>query len=94
MLVTAAEEHRRLAPVLEQLAADGIPVSADSFRPETQRLAISAGVAFLNDIYGFGDPALAASECRLIVMHATQAAGAHAGGQQPFLNADNEHYVK
>ena len=77
--VTALEEMRRLAPVLEQLAADGIPLSVDSFRPETQRLAISAGVACINDIHGFGDldmyPALAASECQLIVMHAIQAVG-------------------
>jgi dihydropteroate synthase type 2 len=78
--VTAAEERRRLAPVLERLAADGIPVSVDSSRPETQRLAVSAGVACLNDIHGFGDrdmyPVLAASQCRLIVMHAIQPAGA------------------
>jgi dihydropteroate synthase type 2 len=77
--VTAAEEQRRLAPVLEQLAADGIPVSVDSFRPPTLRFAISGGAAFLNDIHGFGDPCLypvlAASECKLIVMHAVQAAG-------------------
>ena len=77
--VTAAEEQRRLAPVLEQLAADGIPVSVDSFRPQTQRFAIAAGVACLNDIHGFGDPdmypALAASRCQLIVMHAIQSAG-------------------
>ena len=77
--VTAAEEQRRLAPVLEQLAADGIPVWVDSFRPETQRFALSAGVPCLNDIHGFGDPdtypALAASGCQLIVMHAVQATG-------------------
>jgi len=77
--VTAAQERRRLAPVLEQLAADGIGVSVDSFRPETMRFAISGGAAFLNDIHGFGDPGmypdLAASRCRLIVMHAVQAAG-------------------
>ena len=77
--VTAAEEQRRLTPVLEQLAADGIPVSVDSFRPETMRFAISGGAAVLNDIHGFGDPGmypgLAASRCRLIVMHAVQAAG-------------------
>jgi len=77
--VTAAEEQRRLAPVLGQLAADGIPVSVDSFRPETMRFAIADGAAYLNDIHGFGDPGmypiLAASECRLIVMHAVQAAG-------------------
>ena len=78
--VSAAEEQRRLAPVLEQLAADGIPVSVDSFRTETLRFAVSAGAACLNDIHGFGDPGLypllAASQCRLVVMHAVQATGA------------------
>lgn len=78
--VSAAEERRRLAPVLGQLAADGIPVSVESFLTETLRFAVSAGVACLNDIHGFGDPGLypllATSECRLIVMHAVQAAGA------------------
>jgi dihydropteroate synthase type 2 len=77
--VSAAKERRRLAPVLEQLAVDGIPVSVDSFVPETLRYAISAGAACLNDIHGFGDPGLypllAASQCRLVVMHAVQAAG-------------------
>jgi dihydropteroate synthase type 2 len=69
----------RIAPVLEQLAADGIPVSVDSFRRETLRFAITAGAVYLNDIHGFGDPglypALAASQCRLVIMHAVQAAG-------------------
>ena len=78
--VSAAEEQRRLAPVLGQLAADGVPVSVDSFRPETLRFAISAGAACLNDIHGFGDPGLypvlAASQCRLVVMHAVQEDGA------------------
>jgi dihydropteroate synthase type 2 len=77
--VTAAEEQRRLARILEQLVADGIPVSVDSSRPQTQRFAIAAGAAYLNDIHGFSDPdmypALAASQCQLIVMHAIQAAG-------------------
>jgi dihydropteroate synthase len=77
--VTAAEEQRRLAPLLEQLAADGTPVSVDSFQPETQRFAISRGAAYLNDIQGFGNPgmypALAACGCRLIVMHSVQSAG-------------------
>jgi dihydropteroate synthase type 2 len=77
--VSAARERQRLAPVLEQLAADEIPVSVDSFRPETLRFAACAGVACLNDIHGFGDPglypALAASRCRLVVMHAIQQDG-------------------
>jgi dihydropteroate synthase type 2 len=78
--VTAAEERRRIAPVVEQLVADGIPVSVDSFLPETLRFAAAAGAACLNDIHGFSDPALypilAASDCRLVVMHAVQSTGA------------------
>jgi dihydropteroate synthase type 2 len=77
--VSAGEERRRLAPVLGQLAADGVPVAVDSFRPETLRYALSAGAACLNDIHGFGDPGLypvlAASQCRLVVMHAVQPSG-------------------
>ncbi len=77
--VTAAEEQRRLAPVLESLAADGIPVSVDSFRPETQRFAISHGAAYLNDIQGFAHPGwygeLADAGCQLIVMHSVQRSG-------------------
>ena len=77
--VTATQERRRLGPVLDQLAADGIPVSVDSFRPQTQRFAVSGGAAYLNDIHGFDDPRmypiLAASQCRLIVMYAVQETG-------------------
>jgi dihydropteroate synthase type 2 len=35
--VTPAEERRRLQPVLESLISEGIPVSVDSFLPETGR---------------------------------------------------------
>ena len=77
--VTAEEEKRRLAPIVEQLAADGTPFSVDSFLPETLRFAAGAGAAYLNDIHGFGDPALypilATWDCRLVVMHAVQATG-------------------
>jgi len=74
--VTAEEECRRLAPVIEQLVADGVRVSVDSFLPETQRFALARGAAYLNDIQGFPDPAqyahLAAADCHLIVMHSVQ----------------------
>lgn len=77
--VGAAEEIGRLAPVIAALAAEGIPISVDSFLPEVQRFAIARGVAFLNDIQGFPDPGLypelAAANCRLIVMHAVQGRG-------------------
>jgi dihydropteroate synthase type 2 len=77
--VSAAEEIRRLDPVIAALAADGTQISVDSFLPEVQRFALSKGVAFLNDIQGFPDPSvyreLAAASCRLVVMHAVQGRG-------------------
>ena len=77
--VTAEEEIRRLAPVMDALAARGVAMSVDSFQPQTQRFALARGVAFLNDIQGFQDaeiyPELAASSCKLIVMHAVQGRG-------------------
>ena len=77
--VSAGEEMRRLEPLLTALAADGAAVSVDSFLPAVQRFAIARGVAFLNDIEGFPDPAfypeLAAANCRLVVMHAVQGRG-------------------
>lgn len=77
--VTKEEERLRLAPVIARLTAENIPVSVDSFRPETQRFAVMRGAAFLNDIQGFANSvvheALAAADCRLIVMHSVQREG-------------------
>ena len=77
--VAPAEEIRRLEPVIAALVAERIPVSVDSFQPAVQRFALASGVAYLNDIQGFPDPAiypdLAAASCRLIVMHAAQGRG-------------------
>lgn len=77
--VAAAEEIRRLTPVIDALAGDGVAVSVDSFEPAVQRFAISRGVQFLNDIQGFPEPSLypelAAARCRLVVMHAVQGRG-------------------
>jgi dihydropteroate synthase type 2 len=77
--VTADEERRRLFEVIDELVADDIPVSVDSFLPETQRFAAAHGVAYLNDIQGFPDPSrygeLADMGCGLIVMHSVQRRG-------------------
>jgi len=77
--VSPAEEIRRLTPVVDALMGEGIDVSVDSWRPETQRWAIARGVRWVNDIRGFPDPslysALAASDCGLVVMFSVQAAG-------------------
>ena len=77
--VSAAEQIRRLEPVIAAIEAAGAAVSVDSFDPDVQLFAISRGVDFLNDIEGFAEPSLypqlAAAQCRLVVMHAAQSRG-------------------
>lgn len=74
--VSADEELRRLAPVLDVLVAEGIPVGVDSWQPATQRWAIERGASMVNDIQGFPDPevhpALAAGSADLVVMHSLE----------------------
>ena len=49
--VGAAEELRRVLPVIEALAADlAVPVSVDTSRPEVMRRAVEAGAALINDV--------------------------------------------
>lgn len=71
--VTPAEEIARLGPVLDALDREEIVVSIDSSAPEVQRYALARGVAFLNDVGGFGVPsvydALADANASLIVVH-------------------------
>lgn len=70
---SSAVEIDRFAHILDALLALQIPLSVDSFHPETQRYAISKGVSILNDIHGFPYPdfypELADADCKLIVMH-------------------------
>jgi dihydropteroate synthase len=79
MRVSADQERLRLAPVIEHLTARQIPVSVDSYLPETQRYAIACGAAYLNDIQGFPETqsyaALADADCGLVVMHSVQRTG-------------------
>ena len=77
--VAADVEIARLASVVPDLKARGLALSIDSFSIEVQRWALAQGVDYLNDIHGFADaalwPDLAASSCKLIVMHMVQARG-------------------
>jgi dihydropteroate synthase type 2 len=77
--VPAALEIARLEPVADALLREGVRVSIDSFSPETQSWALEKGVAFLNDVHGFRHPEiyarLAASDAKLIVMHALNSEG-------------------
>ncbi len=50
--IDAAEERRRVEPVIRALVADGISVSLDTTRSETARLGLDVGVAYINDVSG------------------------------------------
>jgi dihydropteroate synthase len=73
--IDAAEEWRRLRPVLKGLAGRvRVPLSIDTYRADTARRAIDEGVAIVNDISGLGyDPGLgrivAARGAALVLMH-------------------------
>lgn len=67
------EEIARVVPLVERLAAEGVTVSVDTFKPEVARAAVAAGAAMINDVSGLRDPELAdvaaASGAALVVMH-------------------------
>ncbi len=71
--VPADEELRRVIPVIEALAREGVAVSADTLKPHVMREAIAAGCAVVNDVKALRSPgALEAVRDRdigLVVMH-------------------------
>ena len=71
--VAPAEETARVLPVVEALAADGVPVSVDTRHAEVARACLDAGACAINDVSGFRDAAmrelLAASDAGAVVMH-------------------------
>jgi len=54
--VSLDEERRRVMPVLEALAAGGVPVSVDTRKPGLMREAIAAGAAMVNDVTALSAP--------------------------------------
>jgi dihydropteroate synthase len=71
--VDPEEEQRRVVPVVERLAAEGVVVSVDTWKPPVARAALDAGAALINDVSGLRDPELAdacaESAGALVVMH-------------------------
>jgi len=58
--VGAAEERRRVLPVVRELVAAGVPVSIDTTRAAVAEAALEAGAAVVNDVSGgLADPAMA-----------------------------------
>lgn len=72
--VPAAEERRRVLPVVERLAAEGITVSVDTSKASVAGPAFRAGARILNDVRALrADPRLAREAARagvaVILMH-------------------------
>ena len=71
--VDAAEEMRRVLPVLEKLVDLPVPVSVDTCKPEVMRRAIAAGASMINDIFALRAQgaleAVAASQAAVCLMH-------------------------
>ncbi len=77
--VPREEERARLAPVLAEVVALGIPVSIDTLKPAIAAWALDLGAAIVNDVWGLqGDPGMAgvvaAHGAPVIIMHNRQSA--------------------
>jgi dihydropteroate synthase len=55
--ISAAEELRRIGPVVTELVRAGVPVSIDTMRAQVAEFALDAGVPLVNDVSGgLADP--------------------------------------
>jgi len=89
--VDAAEERRRVLPVVRGLASAGVAVSVDTMRARVAADAVEAGAAVLNDVSGGrADPDMttvaASSGLPFVVMHWRQHADVMAA-------AEHTHYA-
>ena len=72
--VELQEELDRVLPVIEALKNCGIPLSIDTYKAETMRQALRAGVDCVNDIWalrqdGSIDAVLESTNCGVLLMH-------------------------
>ncbi|MBE1460325.1 dihydropteroate synthase [Nocardiopsis terrae] len=72
--VEAAEELRRVEPVVRELASRGVAVSVDTMRAEVAARAVDAGAVLVNDVSGgLADPEMArlvaSSGVAYVLMH-------------------------
>ncbi len=71
--VSAAEEIRRVVPVIAGLVDAGVPVSVDTSKPEVASVALAEGAVVVNDITAFSHPDMAplvgAAGCGVVLMH-------------------------
>ncbi|QWD69249.1 dihydropteroate synthase [Polynucleobacter sp. VK25] len=72
--VELQEELDRVLPVIEALKDCGVPLSIDTYKAETMRQALHAGVDCVNDIWalrqsGSVDAVLENKSCGIVLMH-------------------------
>ena len=72
--VSLQEELDRVLPVIECLKDCGVPLSIDTYKAETMRQALKAGVDCVNDIWalrqeGAIDAVLEHANCGIVLMH-------------------------
>ena len=71
--VDAAEEARRIVPVVRRLAAEGLVVSVDTRKASVAREALAAGARVVNDVTAGRDPGMfpvvAEAAAGLVLMH-------------------------
>jgi len=72
--VELQEELDRVLPVIEALKDCGVPLSIDTYKAETMRQALQAGVDCVNDIWalrqdGAIEAVLESSDCGVVLMH-------------------------
>jgi dihydropteroate synthase len=77
--VSREEEWRRLAPVLPEIIALGVPVSIDTMKASVASMALDAGASIVNDVWGLQrDPDMARTVAEravpVIIMHNREAA--------------------
>ena len=71
--LTPAQEWERIAPVIAEAVRWNVPISVDTYQPETMRRALDCGADILNDIHALSRPGAlelaAASQAGVCLMH-------------------------
>lgn len=71
--VSLEEEQRRVLPVIEALAAEGVTVSVDTLHAATATAAVAAGAHYVNDVSGgLHDSAMLDTVAKLSSEHGTR----------------------
>jgi len=84
-LIDAAEELRRIEPVIERLVSEvGVPISVDTTKAEVADRVLAMGVSLVNDISGFTyEPGLA----EVVARHGVPVIVGHTPGRPDVMQA-------